>query len=187
MKKGYFETRDYVFAAMIAGIYLVLSSLLVPVTLPLRIPGLTNAVNAPVFSFLLVVGLTRIRKPGAHLLIAGIYGTICLLISPVIFGFVLISAVVAELVSSLIFRGYRSKWARLTVCIIHHQVSMYAALGITFFFTPERYQAHLWWVWAIASLAVLFTSFIGWLVGEKATKELIRAGKIPVEREDLSA
>jgi hypothetical protein len=89
MKNSYWTTREYVFAAMVSAALLAVASVIIPFTLPLRIPGLTNAVNGLFGSFFLVIGLVRLRRPGSLILITGIYSLICLVISPIIFGFVL--------------------------------------------------------------------------------------------------
>ncbi len=43
MRSTYWTTREYVFAAMTAVALLVVASIVIPFTLPLRIPGLANA------------------------------------------------------------------------------------------------------------------------------------------------
>jgi hypothetical protein len=76
MTSTYWTTREYVFAAMTSVALLVVASIVIPFTLPLRIPGLANAVNGLFGSFFLVIGLIRLRKPGSLLLITGVYSLI---------------------------------------------------------------------------------------------------------------
>ncbi len=47
---------------MISAALLVVASIVIPFTLPLRIPGLANAVNGLFGSFFLVIGLIRLKN-----------------------------------------------------------------------------------------------------------------------------
>jgi len=100
MTSSYWTTREYVLADITSAALLVVASIVIPFTLPLRIPGLANAINGLFGSFFLVIGLIRLRKPGSLLLITGVYSLICLSVSPVVFGFVLIGGVLGELICS---------------------------------------------------------------------------------------
>jgi len=181
MNSSYFSTREYVFAAMIACAQLVVASIIIPLTLPLRIPGLANTANAPFLSFLLVLGLMRLRKPGSLLLIGSIHALIDLAISPIIFFFVLSSAIFAEAVCTVLFRGYRSAQAQVAGAMLH-QVAMFpAAMLFSFFLTPERFVKPVAWVWCVAIAVIALASLAGSLGGLKVGKELGRAGKLQVE------
>ena len=181
MTSPYWTTREYVFAAMTSVALLVVASVVIPFTLPLRIPGLTNAVNGLFGSFFLVIGLVRLRKPGSLLLITGVYSLICLSISPLIFGFVLTGGVFGELVCSLLFRGYRGKVAPVCGAILYEMGMFPAAMGLSFFFLPLRYTEMAPWIFGVAELAIFTTSLIGALVGLKVAAELSRAGKLQLE------
>jgi hypothetical protein len=179
MTSAYWTTREYVFAAMTSVALLVVASIVIPFTLPLRIPGLANAVNGLFGSFFLVIGLIRLRKPGALLLITGIYALICLSVSPVIFGFVLTGGVFGELICSPVFQGYRGKLAPVCGAVLY-EMGMFPA-ALSFFFLPDRYKDIAPWIFVVAELAILTTSSIGALAGLKVAKELSRAGKLQLE------
>ncbi|MCU0587920.1 MAG: hypothetical protein MUF52_07165 [Syntrophobacteraceae bacterium] len=181
MNGPYFSTRDYVFAALMACGLLLVGSIIVPMTLPLRIPGLTNAATAPFSSFFLVIGLMRLRKPGSLLLIAGIYGLVCLAISPVIFGFVLAGGVFGEVICTLAFRGYAGKIAPVMGAVLYEVGMFPAAMILSLFFIPERYTQPAVWIWIVAEIAIVATSLAGALCGLKVAKELARAGKLQLE------
>lgn len=188
MGQPYFTTREYVFAAMMAAAHLVTSSIVIPLTLPLRIPGLPGAANAPLACFILALGLVRLRKPGSLLLINGLYAAVCALISPVITTFVLLSAVVAELVCTVVFRGYRSRLAVFVGCVVQQMVMFPASLvGLLLFGASadlaRALQSYLWWVVILAEAAIFVTASVGTLAGLKVAKELAAAGKLHVEEE----
>jgi energy-coupling factor transport system substrate-specific component len=181
MTTSYFSTREYVVAALIAGALLGVSSIIIPLTLPLRIPGLANAANAPFASFFLVIGLARLRKAGALVLMLGIYALICLMIHPVIFSFVLTGAVVAEGVSWLWFRGFQSARAQVTGVVLYELTSFPAAMLWSLLFMPARALKPALWVFLLAEAAILATSLLGCLAGLKVAQELAKAGKLQIE------
>jgi len=181
MRSTYWTTREYVFAAMTSVALLTVASIVIPFTLPLRIPGLANAVNGLFGSFFLVIALIRLQKPGSLLLITGIYSLICLSVSPVVFGFVLIGGVCAEVVCSLVFRGYRGKLAPVCGAVLYEMAMFPAAMALSFFFLPERYREIAPWIFVVAEGTIFITSTIGALAGLKVARELSRAGKLQLE------
>ncbi|BBO89139.1 hypothetical protein [Desulfosarcina ovata] len=181
-RKTYWETREYVFAAMIAAALLVVASVVIPFTLPLRIPGLANAVNGLFGSFFVVIGLARLRRPGSLILITGIYSLICLMVSPIIFGFVLCGGLFGEVVCSLLFRGYRGKIAPVAGAVLYEMGMFPAAMLLSFFFLPDRYSGIAWWVFIVAEAAIFCTSLAGAMAGLKVAKELSMAGKLRLEK-----
>jgi len=181
MKPLYFTTREYVFAALLAGALLATSSIIIPLTLPLRIPGLANAVNAPFASFFLVIGLARLRKPGSLLLVLGLYALVCLLIHPVIFSFIMTGAIFAEFVCWLIFRGFRTPKAQVTGVILYELASFPAAMLFSLWLMPARALKPALWVFIVAEAAIFITALLGALAGLKVARELARAGKLHIE------
>jgi hypothetical protein len=181
MKQAYWSTREYVFAAMTVVILFVVSSIIIPFTMPLRIPGLANVVISLFSNCFIVIALLRLRRPGSLLLIKGIYALICLLISPVITGFVLTGAIIAEAFCSLIYKGYTNKSAPVVAAVLYQMTSFPAAMFISFRFTPERYHTVVWWVWIAAEAAIFAASLISSIVGLRIAKELARAGKLNIE------
>jgi energy-coupling factor transport system substrate-specific component len=181
MKTLYFSTREYVLAALLAGALLAVSSIIIPLTLPLRIPGLANAVNAPFASFFLVIGLARLRKSGSLLLILGIYGLICLMIHPVIFSFIMTGAIVAEIVGWLMFRGFGSPKAQVAGAVVYEMASFPAAMLFSLLLMPAWALKPALWVFLVAEAAILAASLVGSLAGLKVARELARAGKLQIE------
>ncbi len=181
MMRGYFSTREYVLAALLAGALLVTASVIIPLTLPLRIPGLANAANAPLASFFLVIGLARLRKPGSLLLILGLYALTCLLIHPVIFSFILTGALVAEGVSWLLFRGFATPRAQVAGVLLYEMTSFPAAMLFSLWLLPARALKPAWYVFLAAEAAIVVTTLAGCLAGLKVARELAQAGKLNLE------
>lgn len=180
-KKAYWTTREYVFAALTVVVLFVVSSIIIPFTLPLRIPGLANVVVALFSNCFIVIALLRLKRPGSLLLVKGIYASICLLISPVITGFVMSGAIVGEAVGSLVFKGYRKTVSAVVAAVIYQLIAFPAAMFISFKYTPERYHTMVWWVWIVAEASILVASLVSALVGVRIARELARAGKLDLE------
>ncbi len=181
MTTSTWTTREYVFAAMTAAALLLVASILIPFTLPLRIPGLANAVNGLFGSFFLVIGLIRLRRPGSLILITGIYALVCLAISPVISGFVMAGGILGELVCSSLFKGYRGTLAPVCGAVLYQMGMFPAAMLLSFFFLPERYGEIALWVFIVAEAAIFATALTGSLLGLKVARELARAGRLRLE------
>lgn len=181
MKSSYFSTREYVLAALLAAALLLTSSIIIPLTLPLRLPGLANAVNAPFAAFFLVIGLARLRRAGSLLLILGLYALVCLLIHPVIFSFIMSGAMVAEIVCWLWFRGFPTPRAMITGVVVYEMVSFPAAMLFSLWLLPERALRPAFWVFLIAEAAIVATTLLGGLLGLRVARELARAGKLQID------
>jgi len=181
VKEPYWTTREYVFAAMISVSLLLVASIEIPFTLPLRIPGLTNSVNGLFGSFFVTIGLLRLKKSGSLLLITGIYALVCLSISPIIFGFVLFGGLFAEVICTLLFQGYSGKAAPVCGAVLYEMGMFPAAMVLSYFFLPDRYSHMAIWIFVAAEAAILTTSLIGALMGLKVAKELARAGRLRLE------
>lgn len=188
MKAPYWTTREYVFAGMIALALLLVASVVIPMTLPLRIPGLSNTINGFFASIFVVIGLARLQKRGSLLLITGIYSLICLVAaSPVVFGFVLGGGLVSEIVCSLIFRGYRGRLAPIVGAVLYEMSMFPFAMILSFFFLPERYGKVAPWVFVVAEAAIFVSSLAGSLIGLKIVTELARAGKLDLLKDTAHA
>lgn len=183
MKTPYWSTKDYVFAGMTSIALFLVASVVIPVTLPLRIPGLANTINAFFASIFMVIALIKLQKPGSILLITGIYSLICLIAaSPIVFGFVLAGGTIAELICFILFRGYRGLLAPVVGTVIYEMAMFPFAMLLSFFFLPERYGKIAPWIFAVAELAIFTTSTLGSLIGLKLALELAKAGKLNLSK-----
>ena len=181
MKTLYWTTREYVFAAIIVVGLMLAAKIIIPLTMPLRIPGLANTIYAPFSALVLTIGLIRLKKPGSLLLIVGIYALISLSISLIITGFLLVGGIAGELAGTFVFRGYRGRIAPVVSTVLFEMGMFPGALIMTFFFFPERYTAIGLWILLAAEAAILVTSLVGCFLGLKIAGELARAGKLSLE------
>ncbi len=173
-----YQTGDFVFAAMMAAGMLFLSSpvAILTVSLPYG-SALSHMGTTPILTFFLVLGLARIGKPGAVLLCTGLYGLVCLAINPVITGFVLTGAISAELVGSLVFRGYRTPAALYAAPVVQQGVMFIAAIPFAYLLTPDLFQILPLWLYAAAEVVIVIGALAGSWVAQRLAAEFRRAGR----------
>jgi len=185
VKPAYFSVREYVFAALMAGGQFVCSSLTIPLTFALAMFGVNVIVYAPFGAFFLVLGLIRLRKPGSLALMGLLYALIGLIIAPVIFCFVISSALLAEAVCTVVFRGYGTRVAQLTGAVLHYSLMLPASLVFSLWLMPRDYMtAHFQAgvvAWLVAEGLIVIGSIAGGLLAMLVARELKRAGKLRTE------
>jgi hypothetical protein len=182
--KAYFSVRELVFAALTVVGMQVWTIPAIAVSLPWEISvgllGLSNMAVAPVCSFLLAVALVRIRKPGAVLLVTGLYALAALL-GPGIYvaTFIFMGGLFAEIVCSVLFRGYRTGPAQVAGPVLYHLGMFPAVLLLRYVGVLQNpYPNAEVWAYPIALLGIATLSALGAVLGVKVARELVRAGKL---------
>jgi hypothetical protein len=184
--KGYFSVRELVFAAITVVGMQVWTIPAIAVSLPWELSsgvlGLSNMAVAPVCSFLLAVALVRIRKPGAVLLITGIYA-LAAMMGPGVYVacFILMGGLISELVCSAVFRGYRTAAAQVAGPVLYHlgmfpSVIFLRSIGVLSSNTPLG--AYPWWAYLVAAVGITVASAAGAVLGVRVARELVKAGKL---------
>lgn len=175
-----FGTRDYVFAAVTAAAIHVVGFATISLVAHIPIPGIRSVVSAPFSAFLLTIGLARIGRPLAMLLVMLLASVVYLLISPVIPMFVMTSVVLTEALNLALFRGYATQRSRMTcVSLFYTAMTPVAALFGAFILGGQYARMLSSWTVLAGSTALVFALSLGacWL-GEKVVRELKRAGKL---------
>ena len=114
MKKIFskFQVKDFVFLAVLAAAVTLCGGITMPLVMHTTLFGLRNMAAAPIYALFTAVALMKVRKPGA-LTILGIFsGAPLIFFSTVMFFNNFVSAVIAEAMMLLIFRGYKKKSAQ---------------------------------------------------------------------------
>ncbi len=180
-----FTARDYAFAALIVAALLVANGIAVPLVLGIQLPGIRNAVSAPLASLLLAVALVRLQRRGAVLLVYTPLALLYSAINPLIGSFVFAGAAFTELVCGLLLGGYRSRVVWLLTPLVYQLASFAAALGLSAFFMPAQlYRGAAWWLWVLMGTAIVALSLLGAWIGVRLARELIRAGRLRVDAID---
>lgn len=175
-----FELRDIVFAAVIAAGILLIGFVTIPLVLHIPIPGIRNIVSAPLSAVFITIAAARIQKRFSLLLVVGLCSLVYVLVSPVIPAFTISAGIIAEAVNLLFFKGYSTRRSRLFCVTILYTVM--TPLGTLWgaCLLGGQYQESLTKVHILlpVTAAVLATTLVGALLGEKIVSELRRAGKL---------
>ena len=107
-----YRIKDIVFLAVMAACMLVTGAVM-PLVGQIPIFGIIQLALALQFSLFPVIGMMKVRKPGALLFTAFCCGALLIFMNTVMFVCMLICAVIAEGAALLIFRSYRKDGACL--------------------------------------------------------------------------
>lgn len=191
MKKIFkkFQVKDFVFLAVLSAAMTLCGGITMPLVMHTTVFGLRNMAAAPIYSIFVAIGLMKVRKPGALTIIGLFSGAPLIFFSTVMFFNNFVSAIIAELIMLLIFRGYQKK------------VSVFVATGIYMPFSlPISVLFSLWLngqsydqltanpkISVLTSIGTIALAFLGAAIGMKIAAELQKAGKLKPYGEDDNA
>ena len=191
MKKIFkkFQVKDFVFLAVLSAAMTLCGGITMPLVMHTTVFGLRNMAAAPIYSIFVAIGLMKVRKPGALTIIGLFSGAPLIFFSTVMFFNNFVSAIIAELIMLLIFRGYQKK------------VSVFVTTGISMPFSlPISVLFSLWLngqsydqltanpkISVLTSIGTIALAFLGAAIGMKIAAELQKAGKLKPYGEDDNA
>lgn len=191
MKKIFkkFQVKDFVFLAVLSAAMTLCGGITMPLVMHTTVFGLRNMAAAPIYSIFVAIGLMKVRKPGALTIIGLFSGAPLIFFSTVMFFNNFVSAIIAELIMLLIFRGYQKK------------VSVFVTTGIYMPFSlPISVLFSLWLngqscdqltanpkISVLTSIGTIALAFLGAAIGMKIAAELQKAGKLKPYGEDDNA
>lgn len=189
MKKSFqkFQVKDFVFLAVLSAAMTLCGGITMPLVMHTTLFGLRNMAAAPIYSIFVAIGLMKVRKPGALTVIGLFSGAPLVFFSTVMFFNNFISAIVAELLMLLIFRGYKKKSAVLVTTGIYMPLSLPVSVLFSIWLGGQSYSQLLAnpTVSVLTSIGTVALSFVGAAVGMKIAAELQKAGKLkPYGEED---
>ncbi len=174
-----FKVKDIVFLAIMAALLFVCSAVALPL-MSITLFGLRNMATAIFFGAFIALALMKVRKPGALALLGFFNSAILLMMSPVMFVTNTVSALIAELIALLIFKGYGDDRAIYAAAALMIPISLpFTALfsviinGVSF----SQVIGSSWFV-VLTCLGTVLLSILGAFVGGKIGKELKKAGKL---------
>lgn len=180
-----YTIRDIVFLAIVTACTLVTGAVM-PLLVNVPLFGIIQLGVGLQFSLFPVIGMMKVRKPGA-LLLQSVFISVFLvfLFPPMVL--LIACALVAEALILLIFRGYRSDWAcvfagtvylPLTIPLLYlyynlfYTVSGSEKAAVSMFIGGSHTGAVLG-----ITIAVIALCFVGSLSGRAIARELKKAGK----------
>ena len=181
-----YKIKDIVFLAIITACTLVTGAIM-PLLVNAPVFGIIQLGLGIQFSLFPVIGMMKVRKPFA-LLLQSVFISIFLVFMFPPMVFIIACALVAEVLTLLIFRGYKSDWAcvfagtlymPLTIPLLYlYYRCFYTVTGdekkaVSMFIGSQNVGAVIG-----ITIAVIAVCFIGSIIGMVIARELKKAGKL---------
>lgn len=191
MKKIFkkFQVKDFVFLAVLSAAMTLCGGITMPLVMHTTVFGLRNMAAAPIYSIFVAIGLMKVRKPGALTIIGLFSGAPLIFFSTVMFFNNFISAIIAELIMLLIFRGYQKKVSVFVTTGIYMPFSLPISVLFSLWLNGQSY-AQLTAnpkISVLTSIGTIILAFLGAAIGMKIAAELQKAGKLKPYGEDDNA
>ncbi|MDO5696069.1 MAG: MptD family putative ECF transporter S component [Eubacteriales bacterium] len=175
-----FTVKDIVFLAIFSAVLLAVGGLVMPLVMFTHIYALRQLVSAPLFALFCIIAIYKVPKPGALSIIGLITGLVLSFMSPIMFFNNFFGAVIAELITLLIFRSYEKPAAPVLAAGLYIPLTLPITLVSTQIMKgksiAEQINDPMQTVWIVIGTFIL--SFLGAFIGKKIAKELRKAGKL---------
>lgn len=191
MKKIFkkFQVKDFVFLAVLSAAMTLCGGITMPLVMHTTVFGLRNMAAAPIYSIFVAIGLMKVRKPGALTIIGLFSGAPLIFFSTVMFFNNFVSAIIAELIMLLIFKGYQKKVSVFITTGIYMPFSLPISVLFSLWLNGQSY-AQLTAnpkISVLTSIGTIALAFFGAAIGMKIAAELQKAGKLKPYGEDDNA
>lgn len=191
MKKIFkkFQVKDFVFLAVLSAAMTLCGGITMPLVMHTTVFGLRNMAAAPIYSIFVAIGLMKVRKPGALTIIGLFSGAPLIFFSTVMFFNNFVSAIIAELIMLLIFRGYQKKVSVFVTTGIYMPFSLPISVLFSLWLNGQSYDQLTAnpKISVLTSIGTIALAFLGAAIGMKITAELQKAGKLKPYGEDDNA
>lgn len=182
MKKIFkkFQVKDFVFLAVLSAAMTLCGGITMPLVMHTTVFGLRNMAAAPIYSIFVAIGLMKVRKPGALTIIGLFSGAPLIFFSTVMFFNNFISAIIAELIMLLIFRGYQKKVSVFVTTGIYMPFSLPISVLFSLWLNGQSYEQLTAnpKISVLTSIGTIALAFLGAAIGMKIAAELQKAGKL---------
>lgn len=175
-----FQVKDFVFLAVLSAAMTLCGGITMPLVMHTTVFGLRNMAAAPIYSIFVAIGLMKVRKPGALTIIGLFSGAPLVFFSTVMFFNNFISAIIAELVMLLIFRGYEKKSSVFVTTGIYMPLSLPISVLFSLWLNGQSYDQLTAnpKISVLTSIGTIALAFLGAAIGMKIANELQKAGKL---------
>lgn len=191
MKKIFkkFQVKDFVFLAVLSAAMTLCGGITMPLVMHTTVFGLRNMAAAPIYSIFIAIGLMKVRKPGALTIIGLFSGAPLIFFSTVMFFNNFVSAIIAELIMLLIFRGYQKKVSVFVTTGIYMPFSLPISVLFSLWLNGQSYSQLTAnpKISVLTSIGTIILAFLGAAIGMKIAAELQKAGKLKPYGEDDNA
>lgn len=191
MKKIFkkFQVKDFVFLAVLSAAMTLCGGITMPLVMHTTVFGLRNMAAAPIYSIFVAIGLMKVRKPGALTIIGLFSGAPLIFFSTVMFFNNFVSAIIAELIMLLIFRGYQKKVSVFVTTGIYMPFSLPISVLFSLWLNGQSYDQLTAnpKISVLTSIGTIALALLGAAIGMKIAAELQKAGKLKPYGEDDNA
>ena len=179
-----YKIKDIVFLAIISGCMLITGAIM-PLVTQVPVFGIIEIALGLQFSIFPVIGLMKVRKPGAMILISLFCGLLLAFMFLPMFACLMLCSVIVELLTLLIFRGYDKNSACVFAGTIYMPLTLpflYLWYNVIYTIKSDDGKAVQAFVGAdptficLITFAVVAICFVGSLIGMKISKEMEKAG-----------
>ena len=181
---GKYKIKDIVFLAVITACTLITGAVM-PLLVNVPLFGIIQLGLGLQFSVFPVIGMMKVRKPGALLLQAIFISVFLVFMFPPMV-FIILCALVAEAVTLLVFHGYENDWSCVLAGTLYMPLTlplMYLYYNAFYTVTGEEKSATSMFLGGAnpgvvvgISIAVVALCFVGSVVGMLVSRELKKAG-----------
>lgn len=181
---GKYKIKDIVFLAVITACTLITGAVM-PLLVNVLLFGIIQLGLGLQFSVFPVIGMMKVRKPGALLLQAIFISVFLVFMFPPMV-FIILCALVAEAVTLLVFHGYENDWSCVLAGTLYMPLTlplMYLYYNAFYTVTGEEKAATSMFLGGAnpgvvvgISIAVVALCFVGSVVGMLVSRELKKAG-----------
>ena len=182
MKKIFkkFQVKDFVFLAVLSAAMTLCGGITMPLVMHTTVFGLRNMAAAPIYSIFVAIGLMKVRKPGALTIIGLFSGAPLIFFSTVMFFNNFVSAIIAELIMLLIFRGYQKKVSVFVTTVIYMPFSLPISVLFSLWLNGQSYEQLTAnpKISVLTSIGTIALAFLGAAIGMKIAAELQKVGKL---------
>lgn len=189
MKKIFkkFQVKDFVFLAVLSAAMTLCGGITMPLVMHTTVFGLRNMAAAPIYSIFVAIGLMKVRKPGALTIIGLFSGAPLIFFSTVMFFNNFVSAIIAELIMLLIFRGYQKKVSVFVTTGIYMPFSLPISVLFSLWLNGQSYEQLTAnpKISVLTSIGTIALAFLGAAIGMKIAAELQKAGKLKPYGEEI--
>lgn len=179
-----YKIKDIVFLAIITACTLITGAVM-PLLVNVPLFGIVQLGLGLQFSIFPVIGMMKVRKPGA-LFFQSIFIAVFLVFMFPPMSMIVLCGLVAESIAMLIFHGYKSDWACVVAGTLYLPMTIpFLYFYYRFFYTvTEEGKTGLSifladsnpWVVAGISCAIVALCFVGSVIGMVVSRELKKAG-----------
>lgn len=175
-----FKTRDLIIMSIAVSIIYVIGKLNFAFSVAIPITGISVALRAPFYAFVLAVTLLYTRKPGTISMIMGVYAVIMsITITPFSGLAIALGGIIADMLSAIFIRKYNTYKGIIISASLFPPCSLVGTLFVVTFLTNAKIHKYNGAVEILTALVITFLfSLIGSMSSVRLFKNKVNPGRL---------